>query len=92
VQVEVTLEDQENINTFSKLNSSLHEIDAQIAAKKRMVEDLEEAGNEVMLMDDDTVPFVVGECFVHLPRDSAEEKLEQCMFLALLCVHQCMRW
>lgn len=28
-----------------------------------------------MLLDDDTVPYVIGECFVHLPREEAEEKL-----------------
>lgn len=39
-------------------------------------EDLEEAGNEVMLLDDDAVPYVVGECLVHLPREEVEERLQ----------------
>jgi hypothetical protein len=38
---------------------------------------LDEAGNEVMLLDDETAPYVVGECLVHLPRDEVEEKLQQ---------------
>ncbi len=38
---------------------------------------MEEAGNELMLLDDELVPYVVGECFVHLPKDQVEEKLEQ---------------
>lgn len=41
------------------------------------LEDLEEAGNEIMLLDDETVPFVVGECFAHLPREDVEERLQQ---------------
>lgn len=39
-------------------------------------EDLEEAGNEVMLLDDEAVPYVVGECLVHLPREEVEERLQ----------------
>lgn len=77
-QVHVTLEDQQNINTFSRLNSQLQEIRSKLTAKKRAVEDLEEAGNEAMLVDDDVVPFVVGECFVRLPQEDVESKIEEC--------------
>lgn len=41
------------------------------------MEDLEEAGNEIMLLDDEEVPYVIGECFVYLPKEQVEEKLEQ---------------
>lgn len=71
-------EDQQKINTFSRLNVRVHELRAQVAAKKRAAEDFEEAGNEVMLLDDETVPFVVGECMVHLPREEVEERLQKC--------------
>lgn len=40
-------------------------------------EDLEEAGNELMLLDDEVAPYVVGECFVHLPKEEVEGKLEE---------------
>ena len=30
-----------------------------------------------MLLDDETAPYVVGECLVHLPREEVEEKLQQ---------------
>lgn len=49
---------------------------AQIKAKKAAAEDIEEAGNECMLVDDSTIPFVVGECFVHLPGDEVEQRLQ----------------
>ena len=29
-----------------------------------------------MLLDDETVPYLVGECFVHLPREEVEERLQ----------------
>ena len=129
--IDVRLEDQQKINTFSRLNTKLHELEAQLAGKKVWcgavrgggnaglwappsppshagctsppppftpalpsslttltptpssphaqadAEDLEEAGNEVMLLDDETAPHVVGECLVHLPREQVEEKLQQ---------------
>ena len=77
---DVAREDQEKINVFSRLNSRVRELAAQVAAKKRAAEDYEEAGNEVMLLDDETVPYVVGECMVHLPREEVEERLQKCEF------------
>ncbi|KAI7837327.1 hypothetical protein COHA_008842 [Chlorella ohadii] len=74
--VDVKLEDQQKINRFSRLNTRLHELEAQLAAKRSDAEDLEEAGNEVMLLDDETAPYVVGECLVHLPREQVEERLQ----------------
>lgn len=78
VQADVTYEDQQKINTFSRLNSRLHDLRAQVSAHKAAAEDYEEAGNEVMLLDDETVPFMVGECLVHLPREDVEERLQKC--------------
>jgi prefoldin subunit 4 len=100
---EVTKEDQESINAFSKLNAKNNELGAQLLAKKvraqaawrccrvlrnasnswpilqcctqKLLEDLEDAGNEVMLSDEVEVRYVVGECFVHLPHDAAEMRL-----------------
>lgn len=31
---------------------------------------------QVMLLDDETAPYVVGECLVHLPREQVEERLQ----------------
>ena len=33
-----------------------------------------------MLLDDETVPFTVGECMAHLPREDVEERLQKCEF------------
>ena len=79
-QVDVAFADQQKINIFSRLNLKVGELQAQLLAKKRAVEDFEEAGNEVMLLDDETVPFTVGECMAHLPREDVEERLQKCEF------------
>ncbi len=76
-EADVSFEDQQKINTFSRLNVRRGELEAQLAAKRRAAEDFEEAGNEVMLLDDDTVPYIVGECMAHLPREEVEERLQK---------------
>eukprot|EP00271_Cylindrocystis_brebissonii_P017396 TRINITY_DN4520_c0_g1_i1.p1 TRINITY_DN4520_c0_g1~~TRINITY_DN4520_c0_g1_i1.p1 ORF type:complete len:126 (+),score=41.56 TRINITY_DN4520_c0_g1_i1:301-678(+) len=73
----VTWEDQQNINTFGRLNNLLHELDDDIKAKETVANDLEDAGNELILSDEDTVRYLTGEVLVHTPRDDVEALLEQ---------------
>ncbi|VAI21636.1 unnamed protein product [Triticum turgidum subsp. durum] len=40
-------------------------------------ENLEDAGNELILSDEDVVRFQIGEVFAHMPVDDVEAKLEQ---------------
>ncbi|KAG8062789.1 hypothetical protein GUJ93_ZPchr0003g18142 [Zizania palustris] len=40
-------------------------------------ENLDDAGNELILSDEDVVRFQIGEVFAHMPRDDVETKLEQ---------------
>ena len=42
-----------------------------------MAEDLEEASNELIILDDDSVRFGVGETFVLVENDDAETMLEK---------------
>ncbi|KAG7672049.1 hypothetical protein Ndes2526B_g06989 [Nannochloris sp. 'desiccata'] len=74
---DVSYEDQQKINKFSRLNLRMNDIEARLTARKRAAEDYEEAGNEIMLLDDETVPFVIGECLAHLPREDVEERLQK---------------
>ncbi|KAG1677947.1 hypothetical protein FOA52_001365 [Chlamydomonas sp. UWO 241] len=73
--IQINLEDQKRINTFSRLNARVHEFEAQLKAKKKLLEDLEDAENELMLSDEETIKFIVGDCFVHLEKDSADDRL-----------------
>lgn len=59
------------------MNARSHDLKAQLKVRKRSNEDYEEASNEIMLLDDESVPFVIGDCMVHLPRDEVEERLEK---------------
>lgn len=40
-------------------------------------ENLEDAGNELILSDEDVVRFQIGEVFAHMPMDDVETRLEQ---------------
>ncbi len=48
------LEHQESINRFSRLNTEKKMLEARKKALERALEDAEEAGNEVMLADEET--------------------------------------
>jgi len=78
VEVEVTWEDQKNINAFGRLNGHMHEIEDEIVKKKEELLNLEEASNELILLDDDEpVRFKMGEIFVEVPKEEAEQMIER---------------
>ncbi|KAL3133471.1 hypothetical protein ABBQ38_007335 [Trebouxia sp. C0009 RCD-2024] len=74
---EVREEDQQRINTFNKLNTRSHELQAGVKAKKAELEEYEDASNELMLLDDESVRLVVGESFYHVGPEEAEEQLQE---------------
>ncbi|TVU46068.1 hypothetical protein EJB05_05586, partial [Eragrostis curvula] len=76
-EAQVTWEDQQNINRFGRLNNRLHELDEEIKLAKEANENLDDAGNELILSDEDVVRFQIGEVFAHMPREDVETKLEQ---------------
>merc|ERR1711907_180324 len=73
--VEVLWEDQKRINSFGRLHNRKVELLSHVRVQEKLVEDLEDASNEIMLSDDDVVKYTVGECFVHMDGDAAEERL-----------------
>lgn len=76
-EVEVTWEDQQNINKFGRLNNRLHELEDQIKIAKEANENLEDASNELILTDDDIVRFQIGEVFAHVAKEDVEDRIEQ---------------
>ncbi|KAJ3674715.1 hypothetical protein LUZ60_005331 [Juncus effusus] len=75
-EAQVTWEDQQNINKFGRLNNRLHELEDEIKFSKEANESLEDAGNELILSDEDVVRFQIGEVFTHMPKDEVETRLE----------------
>ncbi|CEM12125.1 unnamed protein product [Vitrella brassicaformis CCMP3155] len=73
----VSAEDQDRINTFNKANIHNNELLAKIEAKKKSLQDLEDASEEAMItMEADALMLRVGECFIRLPEDAISEHIE----------------
>lgn len=57
--------------------SSCSALQALVALQKHL-EHLEEAQNELMLVDeDDTTRFLVGECFLHIGNEDADNRISR---------------
>lgn len=76
-EAEVTWEDQQNINSFGRLNNRFHELEDEIKIAKETNENLEDASNELILTDEEVVRFQIGEVFAHLTKDEVESRIEQ---------------
>jgi prefoldin subunit 4 len=76
--VHISYEDQSKINKFAINNSKLHDIKEEIELKKKELQNLSDAIDELVMADEDTVvPFMYGEVFAHLTVENANEELEK---------------
>lgn len=73
----VTWQDQQNINTFGRLNNRLHELDDEIKLKREVAANLEDAENELILADDEEVRCLKGEVYLHMAKDDLDGLLQQ---------------
>ncbi|KAI0725286.1 Prefoldin subunit 4 [Fomitopsis betulina] len=75
---EVTWEDQQHINTFSKMNTRLRGFEGRMEELKQDKEALDDLAMELELADEDQpVLYKVGEAFMHLPHRRAIKQLER---------------
>ncbi|XP_062580536.1 prefoldin subunit 4-like [Saccostrea cucullata] len=74
---QVTYDDQQKINKFARNNAKLQDLKDELENKKKELQNLEDAGDEMMMLDDELVPYQIGEVFVSLTVDSANEMLEK---------------
>jgi len=75
---EVTWEDQQKINTFSKLNTRAGDIKGELMQLRQEREALDDLSTELELADEDErVLYRVGEAFIHIPLAEAQDMLVQ---------------
>ncbi|KAJ7346970.1 Prefoldin subunit 4 [Mycena albidolilacea] len=75
---EVTMEDQNRISTFSKLNMRIRNIEAKMQELQQEKEALDDLSTELELADEDEpVLYKVGETFLHMPLPRALKRLEK---------------
>ncbi|XP_072917727.1 prefoldin subunit 4 isoform X1 [Hemitrygon akajei] len=76
--VNVTFEDQQKINKFARNNNKLIELREEIELKKKQLQNLEDASDDIMMLDEDAVlvPYQIGEVFISHSQDETQEMLE----------------
>ncbi|KZT43585.1 Prefoldin, subunit 4 [Sistotremastrum suecicum HHB10207 ss-3] len=73
---EVTWEDQQKINTFSKLNQRMRETNSTLETLKVEKESLDDLAIEIDLADEDEpILYKVGDTFLHIPLPQAQKRL-----------------
>ncbi len=76
--VHIKYEDQSKINKFAINNTKLHEFQDDLAEKKKQLQNINEAIEELVLFDDsEIIPFQYGEVFTRLNVQDANAELEK---------------
>ncbi|CEL60973.1 Prefoldin subunit 4 OS=Saccharomyces cerevisiae (strain ATCC 204508 / S288c) GN=GIM3 PE=1 SV=1 [Rhizoctonia solani AG-1 IB] len=75
---EVTWEDQQKINTFSKLNTRCSDLEEKIAKQKSEKEALDDLAMELELADEDEpVKYKIGEALFHISLERAQALIQK---------------
>ncbi|KAF8930971.1 hypothetical protein BGZ47_000294 [Haplosporangium gracile] len=76
--IQVSWQDQENINTFSKYNAKLQDLEEEYESKKTEKEYLDDLAMELELADEDEpVKYRIGEAFVSLSLEAAQDRISK---------------
>ncbi|KAJ2741683.1 hypothetical protein GGI20_005018 [Coemansia sp. BCRC 34301] len=76
--VEVTWEDQQRINQFSRLNIRLENLEDEYKGQKTEKEYLDDLATEIELLDEEEpVPYKIGDTFILMSLESAQSRLEK---------------
>ncbi|XP_072169242.1 prefoldin subunit 4-like [Diadema setosum] len=75
--VNVTFEDQQKINKFARKSNKMAELQEEINKKKKDLQNLEDASEELILADDDAlIPYQIGEVFFNQTLEDAQQSVE----------------
>uniref|UniRef100_S4R7L1 Prefoldin subunit 4 n=1 Tax=Petromyzon marinus TaxID=7757 RepID=S4R7L1_PETMA len=76
--VNVTFEDQQQINKFARNNTRLVDLKDEIELKKKELQNLQDAADDLMMLDDDSmlIPYHIGEVFICHSQEETQEMLE----------------
>ncbi|XP_068997911.1 prefoldin subunit 4 [Embiotoca jacksoni] len=76
--VNVTFEDQQKINKFARNTSRMTELKNEIESKKKTLQNLQDASDDLMMLDDDAllIPYQIGDVFISHTQEETQEMLE----------------
>ncbi|XP_059561242.1 prefoldin subunit 4 isoform X3 [Myotis daubentonii] len=77
--VNVTFEDQQKINKFARNTSRITELKEEIDVKKKQLQNLEDACEDIMLTDEDClmIPYQIGDVFISHSQEETQDMLEE---------------
>nr|XP_009503251.1 PREDICTED: prefoldin subunit 4 [Phalacrocorax carbo] len=78
--VNVTFEDQQKINKFARNTSRITELKEEIEVKKKQLQNLEDACDDIMMLDDGDsllIPYQIGDVFISHSQEETQEMLEE---------------
>ncbi|NXA03384.1 PFD4 protein, partial [Sapayoa aenigma] len=78
--VNVTFEDQQKINKFARNTSRITELKEEIEVKKKQLQNLEDACDDILLLDDADsllIPYQIGDVFISHSQEETQEMLEE---------------
>ena len=74
----MTWEDQQRINEFSRLNLSLQKVEDELRVQKNSAANLDDAATDIdSLLDDDACKVRIGEVFMDVSNEEAEEFVKE---------------
>ncbi|XP_058500214.1 prefoldin subunit 4 [Solea solea] len=76
--VNVTFEDQQKINKFARSTNRMTEFRTEIEAKKKSLQNLQDAADDLMMLEDDSllIPYQIGDVFISHTQEETQEMLE----------------
>eukprot|EP00117_Sycon_ciliatum_P008352 scpid93254/ scgid11091/ Prefoldin subunit 4; Protein C-1 len=74
---DMTMADQKKINDFANANALFQDVKEEIKTKEKEMQDLSDASDDVLMLDEGVnVPYKLGEAFICVDQDSAQEMME----------------
>ncbi|KAG7274583.1 hypothetical protein CRUP_029224 [Coryphaenoides rupestris] len=75
---DVTFEDQQKINKFARNTNRMTELKDEMEAKKKSLQNLQDASDDLMMFDDDSllIPYMIGDVFISHSQEETQEMLE----------------
>lgn len=76
--VEVSFEDQQKINKFARQNMRLQELQDELTSRKKELQNLEDASDELLMADEDNdlIPYMIGEVYVNQSVEETQNMIE----------------
>ncbi|WFD37799.1 uncharacterized protein MJAP1_000746 [Malassezia japonica] len=75
--VEVSWEDQQRINRFSRLHATFSDVEEELKARRTEREELDDLGMELELLEDERILYKVGDAYISMAQEDAVTQLEQ---------------